>query len=260
MLQGAADRDRTADRESLRLNHSIYIGWDPREAAAFAVARESCKRRLTRPIPIMGLVLSDLISTGLYTRPMERRPSAADRPIMWDVISDAPQSTEHANSRFLLPYIAREGWALFCDGDMLFRGNVARVFEKLDPQFAVYCVKHQYDPPVGVKMDGQEQTRYARKNWSSFLIFNCEHQSNACLRNSTAMANTLPGRDMHRLCWLKDEEIGELDQSWNFLVGHSDPSINPYVVHFTQGLPDMLGFEQVAYADEWRNELNRWAA
>lgn len=191
---------------------------------------------------------------------MERRASAADRPVMWDVISDAPQSTEHANSRFLLPYIARDGWALFCDGDMLFRGNVARMFDKLDPKFAVYCVKHQYDPPAGVKMDSQVQTRYGRKNWSSFVAFQCSHPSNACLRNSTDMANTLPGRDLHKFCWLKDEEIGELDPSWNFLVGHSDPSINPNVVHFTEGCPDMDGYHDVPFADEWRNELNRWAA
>lgn len=215
---------------------------------------------MTRPIPIKGLVLEDLISTGLYKRPMERRPSAADKPVMWDVISDAPQSTEHANSRFLVPYIARFGWALFCDGDMLFRGNVGRMFDKLDPKFAVYCVKHKFDPPAGVKMDGQEQTRYRRKNWSSFLVFNCDHPSNSCLRNSTEMANTLPGRDMHRLCWLTDEEIGELDSSWNFLVGHTDPAVNPYVVHFTEGCPDMAGYSDVPFADEWRAELNRWAA
>jgi hypothetical protein len=242
------------------VRHSIYIGWDPREASSFAVARESCKRRLTRPMPVYGLVLQDLISLGMYTRPMERRPSAADRPIMWDVISDAPQSTEHANSRFLVPYLARSGWALFCDGDVLFRSNVARMFDGLDNSLAAYCVKHKYDPPVGVKMDGQQQTQYGRKNWSSFLVFNCDHPSNRCLVNSTSLANTIPGRDLHRLCWLKDEEIGELDPSWNFLVGHSDKSIDPSVVHFTSGCPDMPGYENVDYADEWRAELNRWAA
>lgn len=191
---------------------------------------------------------------------MEMRASVADRPVMWDLISDAPQSTEHANSRFLLPYIARSGWALFCDGDMLFRSNVGRMFDNLDPKYAAYCVKHSYAPPEGVKMDGQQQTKYARKNWSSFLVFNCDHPSNACLRNSTNMANTLPGRDLHRLCWLKDGEIGELDPAWNHLVGHSPKSENPSVVHFTEGCPDMAGYEQCEYADEWRRELNRWAA
>lgn len=242
------------------MKEAIFIGWDPREAAAFAVARESCRRHLTRPIPVFGLVLDDLKARGLYRRPMEMRPSAADRPIMWDVISDAPQSTEHANSRWIVPYLAREGWALFCDGDMMFRSNVARLFDQLDRKFAVYCVKHQYAPPEGVKMDGQQQTRYSRKNWSSFVAFNCSHPSNRCLVNSTDMANTLPGRDLHRFCWLKDDEIGEIEPSWNFLVGHTSPEIVPDCVHFTEGCPDMFGFEHVAFADEWRAARNRWAA
>ena len=71
---------------------------------------------------------------GLYTRPIEYRPSAADKPVMWDVVSDAPQSTEHANARFFVPMLAKEGWALFVDGDVMFRGNVCRLFEQLDSE------------------------------------------------------------------------------------------------------------------------------
>lgn len=241
----------------MRSQPSIWIGFDQREASAFAVARHSIKRHLTRPIPIYGLVLSELQARGLYTRPMEWRPSAADKPIMWDVISDAPMSTEHANARFLVPYLASTGWALFVDGDVLARGNIARMFEQLDPAFAVYCVKHQYAPPDNTKMDGQAQTRYARKNWSSFVVFNCEHPSNRAL--TMGMVNTVPGRDLHRFCWLKDEEIGELGPEWNFLVGHTDPAIAPKVVHFTAGVPDMPGYGDQPYADEWRVELSSWA-
>lgn len=236
----------------------IFIGWDPREAAAFAVARSSCRRHLNLPIPIYGLVLDDLIKHGLYTRPIEYRASAADRPVMWDVISDAPQSTQHANSRFLVPYLAQSGWALFMDGDMLVRGNIGRMLQNsLDPEKAVYCVKHRHEPPPGVKMDDQIQTRYARKNWSSFMVFNCDHPSNKAVM--PGIVNTFPGRDLHRFCWLKDDEIGELGPEYNFLVGHSDPSINPKVVHFTSGTPDMPGYENVPFADEWRNAVNDWA-
>lgn len=241
------------------MKHSIYIGWDPREAAAFAVARSTCRYHLSSPIPIHGLVLSKLRTMGLYRREMTWHHSAADRPIMWDVISNAAQSTEHANSRFLVPHLAAFGWALFCDGDMLFRANVARLFDNLDPRFAVYCVKHNFNPVDGVKMDGQAQQQYARKNWSSFMVFNCDHTSNKCLIRSTEMANTLPGRDLHRFCWLQDHEIGELDPAWNFLVGHSDPAIDPKVVHFTSGCPDMPGYENVPFADDWRKARDSWA-
>lgn len=237
--------------------NSIWIGFDSREAAAFAVAKHTVKRNLTQQIPVHGLVLEDLIAKGLYTRPMEMRKSAADRPIMWDVISDAPMSTQHANARFLVPHLSKRGWAVFMDGDMLARANLARVFEGLDTDKAVYCVKHCYAPPAGIKMDGQEQTRYARKNWTSFIIFNCGHEANKSL--TPQLVNTLPGRDLHRLCWLDDSEIGELGAEWNWLVGHSPASITPKIVHFTEGCPDMAGYESVPFADEWRKELASWA-
>lgn len=239
------------------LDASIFIGWDPREASAFAVARSSCKAHLTRPIPIFGLVLDDLIKHGLYKRPIEYRPSAADRPIMWDVVSDAPQSTEHANSRFFLPLIAKTGWAMFCDGDVLFRGNAARLFEQLDPSKALYCVHHKHEPVAGVKMDGQIQTTYSRKNQSSVMIFNCSHPANKAL--TLEVLNTTPGRDLHRFMWLDDSLIGELDQVWNYLVGYTDPEVSATIAHFTSGLPDMAGYHDVEYADEWRNRLNSWA-
>lgn len=240
------------------MKRSIYIGWDPREADAFAVARQTARYHLNTPVPIRGLVLSDLQQAGLYTRPLEYRASAADRPVMWDVISDAPMSTQHANARFLVPHLAKEGWALFMDGDMMVRANLNQVFEGLDRSKAVYCVQHRHEPEPGVKMDGQYQTRYARKNWTSFIIFNCDHPSNRKL--TVEAVNTLPGRDLHRLCWLDDNEIGALDPCWNFLVGHTDPSIEPKVVHWTDGVPSMAGYENAPYADEWRAQLMRWAA
>ncbi len=250
------------------MNRSIYIGFDNRESPSFAIARSSVLRNLKQSIPVHGLVLSDLIARGLYTRPMEwrlaRQPAyedvgAAPIPkVMWDTISAAPMSTQHANARFLTPLLAKTGWALFMDGDMLVREDIGKVFEGLDESKAVYCVQHKHEPATGTKMDGQLQIAYARKNWSSFILFNCDHEANKFL--TVGMVNMLPGRDLHRLCWLDDSEIGALDPKWNFLVGHSDPAIDPAVVHFTSGTPDMPGYEDVPYADEWRAELIRWAA
>lgn len=176
---------------------------------------------------------------------------------MWDVISDAPMSTQHANARFLVPHLAGSGWALFMDGDMLVRGNLARVFEGLDTSKAVYCVQHRHEPEPGIKMDGQSQTRYARKNWSSFVIFNCDHVANRAL--TLDVVNNTPGRDLHRFFWLADCDIGALPQEYNFLVGHTDPTIDPIVAHFTDGCPDMDGYREVPFADEWRSAVNDWA-
>lgn len=239
------------------MNRSIWIGFDPRETDCFAIARWSVARRLSKPIPIYGLVLSKLQESGLYYRPMEYRRSAVDKPIMWDCLSEAPMSTEHANARFLVPHLAKTGWALFMDGDMLGRGDLCEMFDTLDPAKAVYCVKHCHRPDSKIKMDGQAQTQYARKNWSSFMVFNCDHEENQKL--TLEMINTRPGRDLHRLCWLPDDLIGELGPEWNYLVGHSDKSIDPKVVHFTDGTPTMIGYENGPYTEDWRRERDEWA-
>jgi lipopolysaccharide biosynthesis glycosyltransferase len=241
------------------MNRSIWIGYDPREAEAYSVARDSIVRQLNLPIRVHGVVLSILKEQGLYRRDTELRPSAADKPVLWDVISGAPMSTEFAISRFLVPHLAgKSGWALFMDCDMYARVNLAQVFDLCEQDKAVMCVKHNHKPKSAVKMDGQTQTQYARKNWSSFMLFNLDHPANSAL--TLDVINTLPGRDLHRFCWLDDSEIGELDPCWNFLVGHSDPKINPKIVHFTEGGPWMQGYEDVPYADEWRTWRNRWAA
>lgn len=238
------------------VKNSIWIGWDPREVAAFAVARHSARRHMTVPFPIAPVVLDNLVRDGVYTRPVEMRQGYAGNQIMWDKISQAPMATQHACARFLVPHLAGQGWALFMDGDVLVRGNLTRLFENLDPAMAVYCVQHRHDPVTEKKMDGQIQTRYGRKNWSSVMIFNCDHPSNRKL--TTEVVNTVPGRHLHRFFWLSDAEIGELGPEWNYLVGHSDPAVDPKIAHFTDGCPDMPGYENVPFADEWRAELRRW--
>ena len=235
------------------MKHSIWIGFDPREADAFAVARYSINRHLITPIPVRGVVLTDLRTGGLYNRPTSRKDGR-----LWDEISDAPMATEFACSRFLVPRLAGSGWALFMDCDMLVRTDLLKLFSFADPSKAVMVVKHNHQPPEGVKMDGQAQTRYARKNWSSVILWNVDHPANKAL--TTELVNSVPGRDLHRFCWLEDDYIGELDPKWNWLVGHSDPEISPAIVHFTDGIPTMAGYEDCAFADEWRAELERWAA
>lgn len=241
---------------------SVFVGFDPREAAAYAVAKHTARSRMISPIKIRGLVLNDLRARGLYTR----QTVHDDAGRLWDTISGAPMSTEFAISRFLVPHIARQilpsnmrrrGWALFMDCDVLIRTNVEAMIKGLDEDKALYCVQHNFEPPEGIKMGDQIQTRYARKNWSSVMLFNLDHKANEAL--TPALVNELPGRDLHRFCWLGDDEIGALDPKWNWLVGHSSPEIEPAIVHFTDGLPFMKGYESVPFADEWREALDRWA-
>src|SRR3990167_8140371 len=152
---------------------SRWIGFDPREASAFAVARHSIRARTNAPLSINGIVLSHLRKRGLYTREMEVRPGSAGHNILWDVISEAPCATEFAISRFLTPHLAKTGLALFMDCDMLVRADLMGLFRQAEyTDYAVMCVKHKPMRAAAYKMDGQYQTTYNRKNWSSVLLFN----------------------------------------------------------------------------------------
>lgn len=232
---------------------SIWIGFDPRETAAFAVARETARQHVNGPIPIRGVVLDELKAKGLYTRPTEQRLGKT-----WDVISGAYNSTEFSVSRFLVPHLARSGWALFMDCDVLVRGRLDPLLHEMNPEKAVYVVKHQYEPQEEEKMDGQVQSNYHRKNWSSVCLWNVDHPANKNL--TVDIVNCLPGRDLHGFKWLQDKDIGELPPEYNYLVGHTKINTEPKVVHFTEGGPWFTGFEKVEYADEWRAALNKWAA
>lgn len=236
------------------MQHSIFVGYDPRETEAFAVCRRTL-RDYAGHIPVNPLDLSELRRVGLYDRPTEKRDGQ-----LWDVISDAPMSTEFAISRFLTPILARKGLALFMDCDIIARSELDELFAiaEDDPSKAVWCVQHQYIPENSVKMDGQEQTRYARKNWSSVMLFNVDHPANKAL--SVNLINTAPGRDLHRFCWLKDHEIGALPAKYNHLVGITEATEDPVLVHFTNGGPWFAAYRDVPFGEEWLAARRAWLA
>lgn len=235
--------------------NGIWVGYDrrPAETQCFAVARNSLRRHMQQQIPVYGLDVEQLRADGRYTREHEQRDGR-----MWDVISNAPMSTEFAISRFLVPQVARHGWALFVDADVMARTDIAKLFAQADDSKACMVVKHDYTPKTGFKMDGQIQTTYARKNWSSVVLWNCEHLGAKYL--TSAVVNTALGLWLHQFTWLDDSDIGGLDPCWNHLVGEMAPNRNAHLVHFTTGTPNMPGYERCEFADEWRAELRRWAA
>lgn len=238
------------------MRFSVYIGFDPREGACYAVARSSVRRQMLTPYQVRGVVLEQLQRQGLYTRPIERRDG-----LLFDPISEHTMSTEFAISRFLVPHLAKGGWALFMDCDQMARVDLSKkLVPLLDDRFAVMCVKHDHQPTATTKMDGQVQSRYSRKNWSSVMAFNCDHPANRAL--TLELINSVPGRDLHAFCWLDDDLIGELPARFNYLVGYTrlPEGEAPAIVHWTEGAPCMAGYEQAEYAGEFYQELTRWAA
>lgn len=227
------------------MTRSIWIGFDPREVDAFQICVASIRAHLSaHNIPIYAVALEKLQEPGLYTRPMEMRNDQ-----MWDKISSAPMSTAFAISRFFVPHLADGDQALFMDCDMLVRTDLAKLFDLVDPAHAISCVKHAHEPVEGIKMDGQIQTAYPRKNWSSFMVWNLNHPAHRWL--TLDFLNGVPGRVLHRFGWLKDDEIGELPREWNHLVGVNEPDEFAKVAHFTLGIPRMRGYEECEHAPEW---------
>lgn len=237
------------------MNQSIFVGYDSRETEAFSVCRRTLRGH--GDIPINPLDLAELRRVGLYWRNTERRDGK-----LWDTISEAPMSTEFAISRFLVPTLARTGLALFLDCDILARDSLDELFAlaKSDPSKAVWCVKHNYQPTSATKMDGQVQQAYPKKLWSSVMLFNVDHPSNKKL--TPKLVNSVPGRDLHALCWLKEEEIGALPSRFNHLVDITVPDEDeePVLVHFTLGGPWLPEYQDVPYAEEWMQARREWLA
>lgn len=233
------------------MKKSIYIGFDPREISAFIVAVQSIMRYSSYTLPEpRALVLSELKKKGLYTRPTRKVNGS-----LYDDISEHPMSTEFAISRFLVPHLAKTGWSLFVDCDVQALSDMNEVFSLADPRYAVMVVKHDYYATNKEKMDGVSQSNYFRKNWSSVCLWNNDHPSNRYL--TVDYVNSVPGRMLHAFDWLKEGEIGELPPEFNYLVGVTSKDIKPKLLHFTNGIPHMKGYENCLFSAEWYAELEK---
>ena len=126
--------------------NNIYIGYDTREDIAYQVSKFSIINK-SENVNVHPLKLNDLKDRGYYWRD-----------------EDKLGSTEFTFSRFLVPELNNfNGWALFCDCDLLFLEDINNLFDLADEKFAVMCVKHDYTPSEDTKMDGQKQTIYPEK-------------------------------------------------------------------------------------------------
>ncbi len=137
----------------------------------------------------------------------------------------------------------------FTDSDVVFMEDPRRMLLNVDPSVAVSVVKHPPLPGGGVKMDGQPQTAYERKNWSSVCLWNCDHPANRRLNLTTL--NQWPGRDLHAFRWLADSEIGALPAEWNWLVGVQPKPLQPKIAHYTLGGPFTTGWAGAEHDEIW---------
>ncbi len=224
----------------------VFIGWDQRDIKAFEVCTGTLLKHATVPVEIIPLKEWELRQKGLYWRAFHTDPKGQ----MWDDRDGKPFSTNFSFTRFCVPLIEefRDEWVLFMDADMMWKADIAELIGLIDKEKGVMCVKHDHRPSEPSKMDGVIQTVYRRKNWSSVMLMNpskCEGLTSYAVNNQT-------GNWLHSMCWIDEDLIGELPEEWNWLEGWSSPDLEPKVVHFTRGTPDMI--PSVQHAEEW------WAA
>lgn len=218
----------------------VLVGYEPREKRSFDLALASAGKHGFDAQPLYE---DRLRASGMLYRPVDTRAQ------MWDFNSSAPQSTSFAIARFFTPLLAHFGWCLFVDCDVVFLRPWQELARLADPRYAVMVVKHQVGNVGGTKMDGQVQTAYPRKLWSSVMLWNIDHPANR--RINLQMLNQWPGRDLHAFGWLSADEIGELPMEWNWLVGMQDKPEQPAIAHYTLGTPELL--VECPHADIWEN-------
>lgn len=241
---------------------NIFIGYDSREEIASHVCASSIIRNTKYPIKIHYLKHRDLRKAGLFKRPWLIE---ADSGEYRDLLDDKPFSTEFSHTRFLIPELMNfQGWALFLDSDMIFQDDISKLIKSVSPIYSVMCVKHNHDiRQDSSKMDGRVQQKYYRKNWSSFVMWNCGHMGNKKLTKDKV--TYMPGRDLHSFSWLPDHEVGPLSFAYNYISGISPklPNIDgvqlqPACLHFTEGGPWFSECKNVPYADLWDRERRIW--
>jgi lipopolysaccharide biosynthesis glycosyltransferase len=216
----------------------IFVGYDSREAVAYHVLSHSILSRASEPVEIAPLMLSQL------------------KKVFWRE-SHPLQSTDFSFSRFLVPLLCEyQGWALFCDSDMLMLDDVASVWAERDENFAVQVVKHDHKPSESKKFLDQSQSKYEKKNWSSVMLFN----NARCKALTTDYVNTATGLELHQFKWLKDDSlIGDLPARWNHLVDYDPelPQDDVSFLHYTEGGPYFDAYKNCGYADLWFTERDK---
>ena len=220
------------------MTQQVFVGYDTREDIAYQVCEYSIKR-FNPVVQVEPLIQQELRQKKIYWREVDKLAS-----------------TEFTFTRFLVPHLMNfKGWALFIDCDVIFLEDVTNLFALADEKYAVMCVKHDFKPKPGLKMDGQAQLQYPRKNWSSMMIFNCSHT--ACKQLTTATVNTATGAYLHRFEWCDDSDIGVLDCSYNWLVGHYAEGTDgtPQILHYTEGGPWFENMRNCEYDHIWKREV-----
>lgn len=211
-------------------NIRIFIGYDEREPIAYHVCVQSLLETSSLPLSITPLSLRNL--KKIFDRPRELN-----------------QLTDFSYTRFLVPYLCQfNGFAIFMDGDMLIREDIANLWAFKDKNLAIKVVKHPEFQGAHT-FQGTTAQLFPKFNWSSVMLFN----NAKCLALTPDYLKTVDYRVLHEFHWLASEqELGDLPSKWNHLVQYYPPNPHAALVHWTLGGPYLSGeYEKTEFAHEW---------
>ena len=119
----------------------VFIGYDEGEKISYHILAESIRRNSSQPVSITPLCLSNIPE---FTR--EKQDN---------------QSTDFAFSRFMVPSLRKyQGYSIFMDCDMMFRGDIAELWQKRNYIYSVMCCKHDYEPTQHAKFRGAKNEKF----------------------------------------------------------------------------------------------------
>ncbi len=213
----------------------IVVGFDQREAVAYHVFCQSVLEKTSRPVRFLPLAQDSL--SGYQEK-------------------HSDGSNAFTYSRFLCPHLMGfSGYVLYADGDMICNVDIAELWDLRDPSKAVQVVKHNYLTKENKKYFGSRNENYPRKNWSSLVIWNCQHPKNRLL--SPAFIEGKAGAFLHRFEWLDNAEIGELPREWNWLASEYEINLNAKLIHYTLGTPCFEDYKVSDMAATWHETFDR---
>jgi len=218
----------------MKLNLKIFIGYDSREKIAYHVLSQSIIENSSIPVTITPINLSNI--KKFYRRPKTKK-----------------HSTEFSISRFLTPYLSNyQGYSLYLDCDFIMLGDIAKLLKLVskNPSKVLWCVKHKYYIPKDkIKFLREKQLPYAKKNWSSFMIFN----NSKCKILTPKLVAKATGLYLHQFKWTKDNLIGALPKNWNILVGEQKIKKRINALHYTLGGPYFKKHSRCEGSKYWFN-------
>ena len=211
----------------------IVVGFDQREAVAYHSFTQSVIEKSSIPIRFLPLNINSL------TKYKETHEDG---------------SNEFIYSRFLVPYLMNfKGWAIYADGDMVCLEDIKKLWNLRDNKYAIQVVKHDYKTKIRNKYWGNKNENYPRKNWSSLILWNCEHKSHKILTPDFIQKQT--GAFLHRFNWIKDSEIGDINKEWNWLAMEYEEKQDINLIHYTIGTPCFEEYENSSLASYWKKSF-----